>query len=252
MGIPLILIGVGGGKLLPNAGAWMNAVKSVFGVMMIAVALYITKHLFSPSIYLALWGALIIICSIYLGALASLEHSASGWEKLWKGVGVVALIYGSTLVIGATQGNSSLLNPLANSQAVSQNKVNAQSNNPHGDFILIKTVDDLDRYLAKAQKENKTVMLDFFAEYCAACYEFAELTFPAPIVQQALSNTILLQADVTAGDAEDKALMNRFKIYGLPSILFFDNTGREISSLRAEGFEDAETFALRIEAAFDL
>ena len=92
-------------------------------------------------------------------------------------------------------------------------------------------------------------MLDFFAEYCAACYEFAELTFPKPQVQAALANTILLQADVTAGDAEDRALMERFNIFGLPSILFFDKNGTEVTGLRAEGFEDADTFAARIDAA---
>ncbi len=254
MGIPLIILGVGGGKLLPKAGGWMDAVKATFGVMLIAVALYITKHLIPGQINLLLWGLLLVVCAIYMGALNTLESTVSGWHKLWKGVGVALLIYGGALIIGAAMGNTSLIKPLSSSgshsaQPAGNPNTNEQVYVDHAGFIKIKTNDDLDKYLAQAQAEGKTVMLDFFAEYCAACYEFAELTFPAPEVQAALANTILLQADVTAGDEHDKALMERFKIFGLPSILFFDKNGKEITSLRAEGFEDAETFALRIDAA---
>ncbi len=251
MGIPLIILGVGGGQLLPKAGAWMNAVKSVFGVMMIAVALYITKHLIPGPINLLLWGALLIICAVYMGALRQVEN---GWPTFWKGFGIVLLAYGITLIIGAAQGNNSVLKPLASTTGhAAQTESNASEPSKtyvdHAGFTIIKTNDDLDRYIEKAKAEGKTVMLDFFADYCTACFEFAELTFPDPRVQAALSNTILLQADVTAGDEADKALMNRFKIFGLPSILFFDKDGNEVTSLRAEGFEDAETFATRIDAA---
>jgi thiol:disulfide interchange protein DsbD len=256
MGIPLIMIGVGGGKLMPKAGNWMNAVKAVFGVLMIVVALYITKHLIPGQINLVLWGLLAIISATYMGALRQVE---AGWPTLWKGVAIGLMVYGVVLIIGAAQGSQSLMKPLASTQSHSQpaltgnrvaNTTEQQQNaSIHDGFILIKTTDDLDKYLAQAKAENKTVMLDFFAEYCAACYEFAELTFPHPKVQQALANTILLQADVTEGDADDRALMERFKIFGLPSILFFDRNGNEITSLRAEGFEDAETFATRIDAA---
>jgi thiol:disulfide interchange protein DsbD len=254
MGIPLIILGVGGGKLLPRAGSWMNAVKAFFGVMLIAVALYITKHLIPGPVNLLLWGMLLVVCSVYMGALNSLAETASGWLKLWKGVGLVLLIYGGALIIGAAQGHTSLLQPLANATSHASNitasaKSDDNSYVDHAGFIRIKSNADLDRYLAQAKAEGKTVMLDFFAEYCTACFEFAELTFPDPKVQAALSNTLLLQADVTAGDDEDKALMNRFKIFGLPSILFFDKEGNEITSLRAEGFEDPATFAMRIDAA---
>ncbi|WMS86302.1 protein-disulfide reductase DsbD [Pleionea litopenaei] len=254
MGIPLILIGVGGGSLLPRAGNWMNAVKAVFGVLMIGVALYITKHLIPDFIYLMLWGSLLIVCAVFMGALRQVEN---GWPTFWKGISIVILTYGLTLIIGAAMGNNSLFSPLKMASSGGHSSASVSGNNPqetqqyvdHAGFILIKSTDDLDRYLAQAKAENKTVMLDFFAEYCAACYEFAELTFPDPKVQAALSNTILLQADVTAGDAQDLALMNRFKIFGLPSILFFDLEGNEVTSMRAEGFENAETFAQRIEIA---
>ncbi|MEE4245922.1 MAG: protein-disulfide reductase DsbD, partial [Kangiellaceae bacterium] len=174
MGIPLILIGVGGGKLLPNAGHWMNAVKSVFGVMMIAVALYITKHLLPGPVNLVLWGTLAIVSAIFMGALRALEHADTGWTHFWKGIGIVLLIYGATLIIGAAQGNNSILRPLGSSNhGVSATDVANQTTNSHAGFTLIKSSADLDRYLAIAKAENKTVMLDFFAEYCAACYEFA-------------------------------------------------------------------------------
>ncbi|NVK88443.1 MAG: protein-disulfide reductase DsbD [Gammaproteobacteria bacterium] len=255
MGIPLILIGVGGGQLLPRAGNWMNAVKATFGVLMIGVALYITKHLIPGPINLLLWGTLFSVCAVYMGALRQVE---AGWPTFWKGISLVLLTYGAALIIGAAMGNGNILSPLkatgghsaapkANQSAGNKNE--GQAYVDHAGFILIKSSADLDRYLAQAQAENKTVMLDFFAEYCAACYEFAELTFPDPKVQVALSNTILLQADVTAGDATDLELMKRFEIFGLPSILFFDKDGNEVKSMRAEGFEDAATFAQRIDIA---
>ncbi len=251
MGIPLIILGVGGGQLLPKAGAWMNAVKSVFGVMMIAVALYITKHLIPGPVNLLLWGTLLIVCAVYMGALRQVDN---GWPTFWKGLGIVLLAYGITLIIGAAQGNSSVLKPLGTNTGYvaaieSKDSDTSKTYVDHAGFITIKTNDDLDRYIEQAKAEGKTVMLDFFADYCTACFEFAEFTFPDPQVQAALSNTILLQADVTAGDEADKALMSRFKIFGLPSILFFDKDGNEVTSLRAEGFEDAETFATRIDAA---
>jgi len=249
MGIPLILVGVGGGKLLPKAGPWMNAVKAAFGVGLLMMALYISKHLIPGPLYLIAWSLLLIVPAVYLGAFSAVE---SGGQKFWKGIGVAMFVYGVILMLGAATGGDSLLKPLQGftlSSAQGDEKT-GKSFDVHAGFERVKTIKDVEAVLARAKAEGKTVMFDFFAESCTACYEFAEKTFPKPEVKAALANTILIQADVTANDADDVALMEHYGVLGLPSILFFDKNGVEQKHLRAIGFEEAEVFAKRIRAAF--
>ena len=249
MGIPLLLVGVGGGKFLPKAGAWMNAIKAGFGVVMIAMALYISKHLIPGPLYLFAWAVLLIVTAIYMGALSQVETNA---QKFWKGTGLVMFVYGIVLILGASLGNGRLLSPLANVTTVAAHSgQGAKSVDPHAMFEKVKTIADVEAVIQQANAEGKTVMFDFFAEYCTACYEFADYTFPDPAVQAALGNTVLIQADVTKGDADDKALMKHYGILGLPSILFFDASGKEDERLRATGFENAEKFTKRINAAYN-
>jgi len=249
MGIPLLIVGVGGNKLLPKSGNWMNAVKAVFGVVMLAMALYISKHLIPGPIYLSAWAILLVVSAIYMGALSSVETNIA---KLWKGLGLVFLVYGVILIFGAAMGNSRLFSPLANLNTVNNTQSDriSQSVDLHGGFKRVKTFSDVESAIKQANAEGKTIMFDFFAESCTACYEFADYTFPDPRVQKALENTVLIQADVTANDADDKALMRYYDVRGLPSILFFDLEGTEDKRLRAIGYENAETFTLRINAAF--
>lgn len=248
MGIPLMIVGVGGGKVLPKAGAWMNAVKGAFGVGMLGMALYISKHLIPGPLYLFAWAVLLIVSSIYMGALSQTTSSA---QKLWKGVGIVFLVYGIILVLGASLGNGRLLSPLANiGQVVGQQAGSQQTADIHDGFKLVKSIEDVEAEIESANAQGKSVMFDFFAESCTACYEFAYKTFPDPAVQAALSNSVLIQADVTKNDEIDKALMNHYGVVGLPSILFFDKNGNEDKRLRAIGFETADIFVKRINAAF--
>lgn len=248
MGIPLLIVGVGGGKVLPKAGAWMNAVKGAFGVGMLGMALYISKHLIPGPLYLFAWAVLLIVSSIYMGALSQTTSSA---QKLWKGVGIVFLVYGIILVLGASLGNGRLLSPLANiGQVVGQQAGSQQTADIHDGFKLVKSIEDVEAEIESANAQGKSVMFDFFAESCTACYEFAYKTFPDPAVQAALSNSVLIQADVTKNDEIDKALMNHYGVVGLPSILFFDKNGNEDKRLRAIGFETADIFVKRINAAF--
>ncbi len=247
MGIPLLLVGVGGGKILPKAGGWMNAVKAAFGVGMIAMALYITKHIIPETLNMILWSILLIVTATYMGALSAVETSIA---KLWKGIGLVIFAYGLLLLIGAAMGNTHLLKPLKGLSISTSQVSSANSASQQQHFIRIKTIADVERQIADANAKGKSVMFDFFAESCTACYEFEELVFPAPEVIKALTNTILIQADVTANDSDDKALMKHFEIRGLPSILFFDKNGFEDKRLRAVGLEDAEVFVQRINAAF--
>jgi len=198
-----------------------------------------------------LWSILLIVTATFMGALSNVESNAA---KLWKGIGMFIFIYGLLLIVGASMGNGDLLKPLKGLSIGSANHTNsatvqstAESENR---FIRIKTITDVERHVAEANAQGKSVMFDFFAVSCTACYEFEELVFPHPEVIKALSNAVLIQADVTANDTEDKALMKHFGVLGLPSILFFDKNGYEDKRLRAIGFEEADIFTQRIEAAF--
>ncbi|MDQ7049882.1 MAG: protein-disulfide reductase DsbD [Enterobacterales bacterium] len=247
MGIPLLLVGVGGGKLLPKAGGWMNAVKAAFGVAMIAMALYISKHLIPDMLNMTLWSLLLIVTATYMGALSVVQTNAA---KFWKGIGLVIFAYGLLLLIGAGMGNHDLLKPLKGLSLSQGNASKASMQVDTSHFIRVKTIADVERQLMAAKASGQNVMFDFFAESCTACYEFEEKVFSHPMVIATLSNTILIQADVTANDEQDKALMKHFSVKGLPSILLFDKNGFEDHRLRAIGFEEAEVFVQRLEAAF--
>ncbi|MFZ5844292.1 MAG: protein-disulfide reductase DsbD [Pseudomonadota bacterium] len=241
MGIPLLIAGVGGGQLLPRAGAWMDKVKYLFGFGLIAVAIVLVNRMIPAAAGLVLWALFALALSAYFARL----QTETAWHYLLQALRYGALVYGVALVIGALAGQTNPLQPLptlASSSATAGKSINA-----HAGFTVIKSTADLDRELAKAQAEGKTVMLDFFADWCVACFEFADYTFPDPAVQQALQNTVLLQADVTANDEIDLALMARFNILGLPSILFFDRQGNELPAARVTGFMKAAPFASHIQ-----
>jgi len=237
IGIPLMIVGVGGAKALPRSGGWMNAVKAVFGVLMLAVALSLLSGLIPDALYLLGWGTLFIVTAIYMGALSVPETS---WQKLWKGLGMVALVIGILEVIGAATGSNDPFHPV-NLNISSHSSSGAAE---HGlAFERVKTVEQLKAKVALAKAQNKAIMLDLYADYCTACKEFERYTFPAPEVQNALENTILLQADVTANDKADEELMEYLNIFGLPTIVFYDKQGNELKQSRVTGFMDAQRFA---------
>ncbi|WP_242513149.1 protein-disulfide reductase DsbD [Halochromatium salexigens] len=244
MGAPLLAIGTSAGKLLPRAGVWMDAVKAVFGVLLLAVAVLLVERVIPAAVAMVLWGLLLISSGVYLGALTQHGPEASGWSKLWKSLGVALLLYGVLMLIGAAAGGKDTLQPLRGlaPAAGGQGAVAA-----HPQFEPIKTVTDLDQAVAEAQAQGKPVMLDFYADWCVSCKEMERYTFPDPAVQQAMERYVLLQADVTANDAADKALMQeRFGIPGPPAMLFFDAEGQEQRGWRLVGFVPAEEFAAHL------
>jgi thiol:disulfide interchange protein DsbD len=157
MGAPLIAIGTSAGKLLPRAGSWMDAVKAVFGVALLGVAIVMLERILPPDVAMLLWGILFIVSAIYMGALRHLEIEASGWQKLWKGLGVVFLVYGALMLVGAAAGGKDTLQPLRGIA------IAGGGNQAHNElrFTRIKSVDDLQREVAAASAQGKPVMLDF-------------------------------------------------------------------------------------------
>jgi thiol:disulfide interchange protein DsbD len=234
---------------VPKAGAWMNTVKYVFGVILLGVAIWFISRVIPGPATLALWAALAIVCGIYLGALEPITNRTTGWRHLWKGLGLIALLYGLILLVGAALGGDDPFRPLARLSMPAVAGIGASTTQASAlPFKRIKTSADLDAAIAAAQ--GKPVMLDFSADWCVACKELERDTYTDPKVQAALKDAVLLQADVTANDDADKALYARFGLYGPPGVIFFGSDGKELASYRVVGYLDPEDFLKRVTAAF--
>lgn len=231
IGTPLIILGTTGGNVLPKAGMWMDSVKALFGVLMLFVATYLVKHLVPAGIMMMIWASLLIIPAIYMGALHTVED---GWPKLWKGVGIIMLIYGTTLILGALSGNTNPFQPLGGFQ-VAQNSGGAKSkSSTQLAFQRVRTVSELDTALAAAKDSGKPAMIDYYADWCIACIEMEHAAFQDAVVFDTLRGHSLIQIDLTNNDDAD-ALLDRYNLLGPPSILFFDSNGEEISNSRVVG-----------------
>ncbi len=237
MGVPLLLLGASAGKLLPKAGEWMNVTKSVFGVIMLAVAVWMLERVLSPAISMLLWAMLLILPAIYLSAIDPLPEHASGWRKLWKGMGLMMLVYGILLLIGLSMGNRNPLKPLQGF-GVATVPIAEQSTI----FQRVRTVAELEAKVKQASSQGKRVMLDFYADWCVSCKEMEVYTFTDPKVKQALNDFVLLQADVTENSDADKALLEKFNLIGPPAIVFFGKDQQEHPEHRVIGYQDVETF----------
>nr|WP_246194880.1 protein-disulfide reductase DsbD [Allochromatium palmeri] len=243
MGAPLIVIGTSAGRYLPRAGAWMDAVKAVFGVALLGVAILMLERILPPAVAMLLWALLLICSAVYMGALTQIQPGANGWSKLWKGLGLGLLIYGALMLVGAAAGGRDTLQPLRGLLPVGALAGSAE----HATFKRIKSVADLERELAQAQASGQPVLLDFYADWCVSCKEMERYTFSDPAVIAEMNRFVLLQADVTANDAEDRALIQgRFGLPGPPAILFFDRAGQELVNYRLVGFSPAEPFAAHL------
>jgi thioredoxin:protein disulfide reductase len=228
MSVPLILVGVSAGSLLPRAGAWMDAVKRFFGVLLLAMAWWLVAPVLPPAVQMAGWVLLGVGYGMYL------LTRPGRW--LAKSVGLIFATLGIIQLVGLATGGRDAWAPLAHLG------VGAAHTPLH--FQRIKMVDDLDKVLANTQ--GKTVMLDFYADWCVSCKEMEKFTFIDPKVKEALANTITLQVDVTANDEYDKAMLKRFRLFGPPGIIFFDKNGSEIADSRVIGFQDKDKFLLSL------
>ena len=229
MSIPLLLVGVSAGSLLPRVGAWMESVKRLFGVLMLAMAIWLVSPVIPPVAQMLLWAALLLGYGFYL-----LRHTRH-WAAM--AFGAAFALMGGMQLVGVASGGRDAFAPLAHLSGTPQH---------HGlVFTRIKTVDQLDAALAA--NAGKTVMLDFYADWCVSCKEMEKFTFVDPKVQAKLANTALLQVDVTDNDAADKAMLKRFGLFGPPGIILFDAQGKEIADSRVIGYQNAEKFSASLE-----
>jgi thiol:disulfide interchange protein DsbD len=236
MGTPLLIVGASAGRLLPKPGPWMDLVKKLFGVLMLAVAAWMLARIVPERASLALWSlpALVLAWLLWSGIR---ERSVLVFGL--RAAAVVAGVYGLALVAGSALGGTDPLAPIPGfSKPV-----------PTLGFQTIHTVADLDREVMHAQQQGHSVLVDFSADWCTSCKEMERYTFTDPAVQAALSNTVLLRADVTQNDADDQALLHHFGIFGPPTIAFYGTDGRERAAYRVVGYMKADAFAARTRAA---
>jgi thioredoxin:protein disulfide reductase len=236
-GTPLLIIGTSAGKLLPKSGAWMDTIKRLFGAVMLGVAVWMLGRVLPARVTLALWAVPVGTAAAVL-FIGTRNVRAARWTLRLGGL--VAVVYGLALVTGAALGGTNPLAPIP-AWAGTQRPL---------PFSPVRTVADLDRQVAQASREGRPVMIDFYADWCTSCKEMEATTFDDPVVRQALAGTVLLRADVTANDADDRALLQRFGIYGPPTIAFYGRDGRERSRYRVVGYMKGPEFAAAARAAF--
>ena len=233
MGVPLIAVGVSEGALLPKSGAWMEGVKKFFGVLLLGVAIWIVSPIIPVAVQMIAWAALLVGSAMFLRAIDPLPATANGWARLWKSVGMLALIAGIAMVLGALSGARDPLKPLAGLTRGGA-AVDAPVN-----WVRVNSLPELEDRLRTA---GRPTMLDFYADWCVSCKEMEKFTFSEPRVRAIMDRMLLLQADVTENSEQHKLLLKRFSLFGPPGIIFFDAKGREIKGLRVVGYQDSDHF----------
>lgn len=240
MGIPLLLLGLGAGHLLPKAGEWMNKVKYTFGVLLLATAIYLFNELdiFPP---LLLWGMLFIIVSIYLGALQPLSETVNGWYKFLKGIGIILLLWGMLLLVGAAYGERNIMHPLPKISMKTASLVSEENYIP---FTLIQNMDELEAKKKEAVKADKLLIIYFYKDTCPVCKKLNATTFQDLKVRAELKQDyIAVKVNITdTSDKKSQALRKNFKVFGSPSFVFFDSDGEELTEELFYGYQGPEDF----------
>jgi thiol:disulfide interchange protein DsbD len=263
MGVPLLILGTSAGFLLPRAGEWMMAIKAFFGWILLGVAVWIVSPVIPGPVALFLWGALLITGSIYLNSLDPLPVPAGGWAKFRKGIGVLILLIGLILVLGAFTGGTDPFRPLSGLLSPSQPAMpgegvsgskETQALTPYASrltpqtralaFQTVTGLGELEEFFK--EPPGRPLMLYVGADWCTACKELERFTFADPKVQQALKGLALIKADVTRDNEQTRALLKKFGLFGPPAVLFFDGKGEEIPGTRVIGVQKAGEFMVSL------
>lgn len=246
LGVPLLIIGLGAGTLLPRAGVWMDGVKIFFGVVLLAAALWIVWPVLGATAQMLLSALWLLVAAASLGLFSPPAGASSVWRRLGRGLGVALTVWAVVLLVGLAAGSSDPLKPLAVLAArsgpgdvagVPSGAANAATAADSLTFAPVRSSTQLDQAVKAAAQP---AMLDFYADWCVSCKEMEKFTFSDPRVHARLQQLNLLRADVTANNPDDQTLLKRFKLFGPPGIIFFDPSGAEV--LRVVGYESADTF----------
>ncbi len=245
MGLPLLLFGVSAGRLMPHVRHWMPYIRPVFGVMMLGLAIWLLQRIVPDTVAMLLWAVLVIGVAVYMGALDRLESGAGGWQRLGRTAAVILLSWGIMMLVGVATGGHEVWRPLAALAAMQRDAPAARSLR----FEDIKGAAGLDAAIASAG--GRPVMVDFYADWCVDCKRMEANAFSDPRVVALLGRARLLQADVTANDAKDQALLHRYRLFGPPAILFFDARGRELERYRLVGYLSPDEFLMHARKAIE-
>lgn len=252
MGTPLLMIGTSAGRWLPRAGAWMNATKAVFGVILLAMAIMMLERIAPPALTLSAWAALFMVSAVYLGALEPLTPQGSGWLKLWKGVGIILLVYGVLILVAVLAGGGrfGVLQPLKDIVALPAGGRSVTDQAGHSSSVVAfqLVTDSASLQTALAQAKGKPVLLDFYATWCVECVRMERTTFSDPQLTAKAADWVFLKVDMTAYTPAHQALLKSLQLIGPPATLFFDTQGQERRDLRALGYLDIQAFLTRLQA----
>lgn len=259
MGVPLLLMGASAGKLMPRAGSWMEGVKQFFGILLLATAWWMVTPLLPTWLQIMGWSVLAMFAAVLLRPFDALSNEAGLGAVCRKTLGLLLIVLSTVWILGVASGGRSLLQPLNHLSLVRMSEASTASNASikkqllgsapiasHPSFQRVKTVAELERLLAQS---SRPVMLDFYADWCVSCKEMEAFTFVDPRVVQRMEQMLLLQVDVTANNADDRALMKKFRLFGPPGIIFFRPGGQERKDVRVVGFQDATRFAANLDLA---
>ena len=240
MGMPLLLVGLGAGKFMPRPGGWMTRISQVFGVMMLALAVFMLSRILPAGFTMTLWALLFMGTAIYMGVFGNKE--GEGAMKLFRLLAMTFLLYGASLFIGALSGSTSVLRPFikfTSVTAVASTVTEVDSSSHLGYSVK--------RLMEEVKASDKPVVVDFGKDSCTACTELEEITFPHPLVQEQLKNFTFIKIDLTANNDDDKALLKKFELFGTPNIIFFDKENNFLPEKSLTGFISPKVFAKHLE-----
>ncbi|AVG42240.1 protein-disulfide reductase DsbD [Achromobacter insolitus] len=239
MGVPLLIVGASSGALLPKAGPWMDGVKRLFGMLLLATAWWMLIPVVPTGVQMTGWAFLAVVAAVMLRAFDALPEGAGSARMFGKGVGLLLALAAAAWLIGAASGGRDVLQPLSHLAARADAPAGVAANSGEVHFTRVRNNAELDALLAQSRQP---VMLDFYADWCVSCREMERFTFTDPGVAQRMAGMLLVQADVTANNADDRALLKRFRLFGPPGIMFFEPGGKELPDARVVGFQDAKRF----------
>ena len=239
MGVPLLIVGASSGALLPKAGPWMDGVKRLFGMLLLATAWWMLIPVVPTWVQMTGWAFLAIVGAVMLRAFDALPAGAGSARMFGKGVGLLLALAAAAWLVGAASGGRDVLQPLSHFASGGPAAAGTAAHAGEVQFKRVRNNAELDALLAQSQQP---VMLDFYADWCVSCREMERFTFTDPGVAQRMAGMLLVQADVTANNADDRALLKRFRLFGPPGIMFFAPGGKELPDARVVGFQDAKRF----------